>query len=270
MISLAGKAKVLEKLAIDNSPVLLTALGAVGVVGTAILAHRAATKSTHQLLQQRAERVAAARDASPEKFVASASVPVLSRKEVFELTWKNYIPPVISGSMTIGAIVMANRIGTKRAAALAAAYTISEKAFEEYREKVVERMGEKDESKLRNEIVQDRVKQAPPSEGNILMVAGGDHLFLEMYTGRYFRSDIETIRKAINEINYKINTHGYASISDFYDLIGLAHTAVSDSMGWNSDKLMDINFDAVLSEDGQPCVGISFLTVPVHNFSRFH
>ncbi len=177
---------------------------------------------------------------------------------------------MVSGTVTVGAIVMANHIGTKRAAALATAYTISERAYSEYREKVIERIGDKEESKVRNEIVQDRVRKMPPNEGNVLMVAGGDHLFIEMYTGRYFRSDMETVRKAVNDINYKINTHGYASVSDFYDIVGLRHTAVSDEMGWTSDKLMDVNFDAVLSEDGQPCVGITFMTGPVRDFSRFH
>lgn len=257
MISLAGKMKVLEKLAIDNSPVLLTAIGVAGVIGTAVLTHKAA-------------RNAYRRSEHEERELAMRGEDGLSRKEEFKLVYTCYIPPVISGGLTIGAIVMANRIGTKRAAALAAAYTISERAYEEYREKVVERLGEKDESKMRNEIVEERVRKMPPTESNVLMIAGGDHLFLELYTGRYFRSDIETIRKAVNEVNYKINTHGYASISDFYDLIDLPHTAVSDELGWNSDKLMDINFDAVLSEDGQPCVGISFMTGPVRDYSRFH
>lgn len=262
MISLSGKVKVLEKLAIDNSPVLLTAIGVAGTIGTVVLVHRAATRAE---IWRRNEI-----NARNEASFKGAELHAITKKEHVQNTWKLYIPTGLSGTATVGAIVMANHIGTKRAAALAAAYTISEKAYVEYREKVIERIGEKEEGKVRNEIAQDRVRKMPPTEGNVLMVAGGDHLFIEMYTGRYFRSDIETIRKAVNEVNYKINTHGYASVSDFYDLIGLAHTGVSDEMGWTSDKLMDVNYDAVLSEDGQPCVAINFMTGPVRDFSRFH
>lgn len=258
MISLAGKAKVLEKLAIDNSPVLLTAVGVAGTIGTAILTHRAARKAERTL-----------RDNSP-RINNEPRPDLVPRKEAFELVWKHYIPPVLSGTATVGAIVMANHIGTKRAAALAAAYTISEKAYTEYREKVIEKLGEKEERQVRNDIVQDRVRNNPPTEGNVLMVGSGDHLFIEMYTSRYFRSSIETIRKAVNDINYKINTHGYASLSDFYDIIGLQHTSESDAMGWNGDKLMDVDYDPVLSEDGQPCVGINFMTGPVRHHDRFH
>jgi hypothetical protein len=252
---------VLEKLAIDNSPVLLTAIGVAGTIGTAILAHRAATRAE---IWRRNEI-----NARNEESFRGAELQEITKKEHFQANWKLYIPAAASGTATVGCIVLANHIGTKRAAALAAAYTISEKAYSEYREKVVERIGEKEEGKVRNSIAQDRVNNTPMSEGNVLMVAGGDHLFIEMNTGRYFRSDMETVRKAVNDINFQINTHGYASISDFYDLIGLRHTSVSDEMGWNRDKLMDVNFDAVLSGDGQPCVAINFITVPVRRFDRF-
>lgn len=255
MTSLASKLKTIEKLAVDNSPVLLTAIGVAGVIGTSILSMRAARKADRMLYE------AGSKIGSGEDF---------GIKEEIKATWTAYIPPVVSGVTTITAIVLANHIGTKRAAALAAAYTISEKAYTEYRDKVVERLGEKEENQIRNEVVKDRVRQMPPSEGNVLMVSGGEHLFIEMYTGRYFRSDMQTVRKAVNEINHKINTHGYASISDFYDLLNLSHTAVSDELGWSSDKLMDVDFQPVLSEDGQPCVGINFMTGPVRDYSRFH
>ena len=263
MISLAGKVKFLEKLAIDNSPVLLTAIGVAGTIGTAVLAHKAATKAE---IWRRNEI-----DSRDNEAVLNNVAPTeITKREHFDATWKLYIPTAVSGVATVGAVVMANHIGTKRAAALAAAYTISEKAYSEYREKVIERIGDKEESKVRNEIVQDRVRQMPPSDGNVLMVSGGDHLFMELYTNRYFRSDMESVRRAVNDVNYKINTHGYASVSDFYDLIGLRHTAVSDEMGWSSDKLMEVDFNAVLSEDGQPCVGINFVTGPIRDYSRFH
>lgn len=253
--------KQLEKLAIDNSPVLLTAIGVVGTIGTAVLTHKAATKAEQLRQQEYDDRLAVT---GLTGFVKP------TKREHFDMTWKLYIPPVVSGALTISAIVGANHIGSKRAAAVAAAYTISEKAYSEYKEKVIERIGENEERKVREDIVRDRVRDNPPNEGNVLMVGSGDHLFLEMYTGRYFRSSMEEVKKAINEVNYQINTHGYASVSDFYDLVNLPRTVVSDQMGWNSDKLMDVDFQAVLSEDGQPCVGINFMTGPVRNHDRFH
>jgi hypothetical protein len=256
MISLPSL-KQLEKLTIDNSPVLLTAIGVVGTISTAVLTHRAAVRTVFTIERHL-------------KTVDLHERMEFDRKKRAQMIWRLYIPPVLSGTVTCGCIIMANRIGTKRAAAVAAAYGLSERAYSEYREKVIERIGANDEQKIRTEVVRDRVLANPPNEGNVMIVGEGDHLFMEMYTGRYFRSDMESVKKARNEVNYQINTHGYASVSDFYDQLGLPHTSESDEMGWTGDKLMDIEFTAVLSEKGQPCVAINFVTGPVRNFSRFH
>lgn len=251
MISLASKFRTLEKLTIDNSPFILTAIGVTGTISTAVLTHRAAVKTERRLK-------------------AEDELRPFDRKEAFKMVWINYIPPVLSGTATVAAIVFANRIGTKRAAALAAAYTISEKAYIEYRDKVVEHIGANEDRKIRDEVVRDRIAANPPSESNVIIIGDGDHLFMEMYTGRYFRSSMEAVKKAVNETNYTINTHGYASISDFYQHINLPVTAVSDEMGWTSDKLMDVDFTAMISENGQPCVAINFMTGPVRDYHRFH
>lgn len=255
MISI--KFKALEKLALDNSPVLLTAIGVAGVIGTAVLTHRAATKA-ERIKQAEWDLVDQGKRPSPEK------------RELFDITWKQYIPPVISGTVTVGCIVMANRIGTKRAAAMAAAYTILEQASNEYRDKVVERIGANEERKVRDEIAQDYVSNNPPREDNMVIVGNGNVLCCELYTRRYFESTVEDIKKAVNDTNYQINAHGYASLSDFYDRLGLPRTVVSEEMGWTSDKLMDVEFTGTIAEDGRPCVAINFVTGPVRDFHRVH
>lgn len=253
------KLKQIEKFAIDNSPTILTVIGVIGTVGTALLTHKSTLKATEILQMEDAKR-----------FSRDRKSPVITRKETFELTWKTYIPPVTSGVVTIGCIVMANRIGSKRAAAIAAAYTISERAYSEYREKVVEKIGESKERAIRDDIVADRLRNNPQDESNVVIVGSGNVLCYDMYTGRYFDSSVESIKSAVNEINYQINTHGYASLSDFYNHIGIPRTGISDMMGWTSDKLLNVDYTAHLSEDGRPCVAINFQVEPVRNFDRFH
>lgn len=254
-MTFSSRIKLLEKLMVDNSPVLLTAIGVAGTIGTALLTHKATQKATCDLLVEDAK--------------LKSGEPPLSRREVFDLTWKHYIPPVVSGAATVGAIVLANHIGTKRAAALAAAYTISDKAYTEYREKVIEKIGEAQERKVRDDIVRERIENNPQSESNVVLIGSGDVLCYEMYTDRYFNSSVEAIKKAVNEVNYSINTHRYASVSDFYQHLGLPNTSISDEMGWSSDKLMDVDITTVLSPDGRPCVAINFMTGPVRDFHRF-
>jgi len=60
----------------------------------------------------------------------------------------------------------------------------------------------------------------------------------------------------------------YASLSDFYDLIGLPTTSFSDEVGWNSDRLLELQFSTVLSDDGRPCISIDFRTVPIRDYYK--
>lgn len=255
-MTLSLKFKALEKLAIDNSPVLLTAIGVIGTIGTAVLTHRAALRA-EAVVEYEIDRRAGQADPVP-----------WSRKEHAKLVWKYYTPPVVSGALTIGAIVGANRIGSRRAAAMAAAFTITEKAYTEYREKVVEKLGEGKERAIRDEISQDRVNRTPGSTEVIL--AGTEVLCFDEFTGRYFKSDMQALRTAENDINRKLLHEGYATLSDFYDRVGLPATDASEEVGWSSDKRLEVEFSTTLSEDGRPCLSVNFSVAPNRDYRNFH
>ena len=54
-MNLGSKLKMIEKFAVDNSPSLLTAVGVVGTVGTAVLTHKAAMNTEGQLARYKRE-----------------------------------------------------------------------------------------------------------------------------------------------------------------------------------------------------------------------
>lgn len=248
-MTLTSLMKRLEKVAVDNSPAILTAIGVAGALTTAYLAGNASFKAA-RLLQ-------------PMEFVD----PPAMTKDKVRLVWRLYLPAAFSASLTVVAVVSANRIGTRRAAALAAAYAVGERAFEEYKSKVIEKLGEKKERALRDEIAQQRVDRDPVSNHAVL-VTGKSVLCYEAYTGRYFPCDMETLRKAQNDINHQVIHDSYASLSDLYDLIGLEHTSNSEEVGWNLDKLLEMDFSAVISDGGQPCIHIEFAVAPVRHYNR--
>lgn len=258
MMSLALRAKQLEKFAIDNSPTLLTSFGVIGTIGTALLTHRAAT--TAEMIYEN-ELSGRLKQTDPEPFTKSDRV---------KLVWKLYIPPVMLGSLTIAAIIGANHIGSKRAAAVAAAYTISEKAFAEYREKVVEKIGDSKERSVRDDLARDQVAKNPQSESNVVVMGTGDVLCCDLFSGRYFNSSVEELKKAQNDTNYQVLNDSYASLSDFYDRVGLPRTDYSEEVGWNQDKLLDLEFSAVIAEDGRPCVTYRFQVQPIRGYHRLH
>ena len=242
-----GFAKQLERYVVNNSPAILTAIGALGTVTTAVLT----AKATISYVRQLAEEGYYDRD---YKFDRSA-------REHVEQAWKFYIPPVVTGALTVTAIIGANRISSRRAAALAAAFTLSQQSFDEYRTKIIEKMGEKKEQAARDEIAQSQLDRKPASQ-QIIISGRGKVLCFDSFIGRYFESDMESLRKAQNDVNAQIIDDHYASLTDFYDALGLPQVEVSNEVGWNLDKMLDLKFTTGLSDENRPCIVISFEVSP--------
>lgn len=228
------------KLVKANSPEILTAMGVAGVITTSYLSARAGFTAA-QVLQ-------------------NTDVPTDRKermKEQARQTWRLYIPPVASGSMAIVCIIMGSRAQNRRAAAAMTAYSLTEHAFSEYREKVVEQIGKNKEQTIRDDIAQKKVSET--KEGAMVVVAGtGQVLCCELYTGRYFRADMEKLRRALNDINAKICRDVYVTLDEFYDLVGLPWTSMSSQMGWDSNKLLELQFSTVLAEGGEPCLAFEY------------
>ena len=259
LVGLLGKTKFLLD---ANSPTILTGVGAVGTITTAVLTGKGAVKAS-RILDEEKHMINTAIDL-PEDPVE------LTRSQEFRLVWKCYIPPVVSGIVTITAIIAANRIASKRLAALIVASGISERMLQEYKDKVVEKLGEKQEVKIRDEIAQDRVNKNPPTTSELVLVGEGKVLCMDSLTGRYFESTVEDIKRAENKINSQMIQQMDASLSEFYDEIGLSSTTYSDSVGWNAANLVTVQISTAMSADQRPCLVLNFHPLPFQTYSRYH
>jgi Family of unknown function (DUF6353) len=253
IIELIDKGKQLVS---DNSTALLTGIGVTGTVTTAVLTGRASFK--------------AARIIDAETKALKDDEPELTNKDKVKLVWTHYIPAVGVGTVTISSVILANRLSSKQAAALAAAYGLSEKAFQEYKEKVVEKIGQNKETDIRDSIAQDRVRNNPVNSREIILAGTGEVLCFDILTGRYFQSSVEEIKRAENKMNFEIVHHMYVSLSAFYQEIGLPPTGFSEELGWNVDNRCEVKFSTVMSSDDRPCVAIDFHYLPIQNYGRFY
>ena len=252
MIRLARYAGAAQKLVADNSPAILTAVAVVGVVTTAVLAAKAAPKAHTDILNQESE-----------------SSEELDLTDKVLLTYKYYIPAVAVGTATIACIVGANTISTRRSAALASALGLTEYAFKEYREKVVDQIGAKKEEKVHDEVMRDVVERNPVSDKQVIITGNGNQLFLDKYTLRYFDSDMESIRRAVNDINEQIFSENYASLNDFYNRIGIAGNSIGEEVGWTTDKKLEVRYSTQMTDDNRACVTIDYVKTPIRDFHRF-
>lgn len=259
MLNLPVILKRVEKIVADNSPLIMTVVGVTGTLATAYLTGKATFKAAEILAEEEAvlDRVH-----SNEDFER-----IYTFKYKFDHVWKLYIPAAGTAVLTVAAIIFSHHVSTRRAAALASAYAISEKAFEEYKEKVVSKMGEKKEEQVRDELAQDRLNRDPVSRREVIIV-NGNVLCYDVLTGRYFLSDMETIRKAQNDINEQIIHSHYASLGDFFDKIGLPQTGLSEELGWNLETMLDIHYSTQMSDDNRPCVVITYEVSPARNYFR--
>jgi hypothetical protein len=230
--------------AIDkNSPTILTAIGATGVISTTALGIKA-TLSAKTLVDEELD-------------------PNSTQKEIIEAVWMLYIPTVISGVITIASIIGSNHISSQRNAALASLYSITNSALNEYQDKVVELVGEKKATKVKDEIAQDKLNSNPVEKTEVFLTGKGEHLCYDSLSGRYFKSDIETIRKAINDFNAELWKDMYHTLNEFYDYLDLEHTEMGRTSGWNvEDGMLEVHFSANIATSGEPCIVLEYLTTP--------
>jgi len=252
-ISISQMAKNLGGTISKNSPTILAGLAVGGLVTTTIFAVRATPKALI-LIEEEYERRGQG---------TISTVETLTKMEIVKVTWKVYIPAACMGAATIACIIGSNSINQRRNAALASVYGLTEVAFREYREKVVETIGKNKELKVRDELSGDAIKRNPPGENEIIFTGKGDVLCYDSLSGRYFKSDIEQIRRAVNELNKEFLSDMWMSVNDLYYALGLAATELGNQLGWDLDEgLLGINFSTQLTEKEEPCLVLNYTVKP--------
>ena len=263
--------KGIQNALIKYSPEILTGIGIAGMITTTVVAVKMTPKALSLMdkeLKRQNQELADETERNGE--VDFDEIAKLKPVDVIRVTWKCYIPAVTIGAASIACLIGASSVHSKRNAVLATAYKLSETAFSEYKEKVIETIGEKKEELIRDKVHKERMEKDPVSKNEVFISDSGDTLCYDYNTGRYFKSDIEKIRRAVNTLNKKMLSEGYVSLNDFYEAIGIDRTSTGDRLGWNTDSaLLDLNFSSQLTNDGKPCLVIDFKVEPKYDFDRF-
>ena len=258
--------QTLSKLARDvklsvtkHSPEILMGMGIAGMVTTTVLAVKATPKAL-MLMEDKKQEL---------------DVEALTPAETVKATWKCYIPAAVSGAVSIACFVGSHSVNVRRNAALATAYKLSETAFSEYRDSVIETIGEKKERSVKDKMSEKQIKDNPVNKTEVIVTGKGQTLFFDPLSHRYFYSDMNKISKAENKLNKWINCDPFnagVTLNDFYEEVGLPSTAIGDNLGWNLNiGLIDIYTSAQKVEEGEehegePCLVINFTNPPKYEF----
>lgn len=231
-----------------NSSSILTGCAVAGLVTTAALAIKGTFDASEKI----------------EEAVEEKQEP-LTKKEVAKTVWKSYIPMVATGVATAWCIIGAQKINAEKFYAMASVASMTHARFDEYKDAVIAKFGEAKEAEVQHEIARKQIEEHPVSSCEVINV-GGDVLCFDAWSGRYFRSTMEKIRGAVNDVNADINRGTASSLNDFYYLINLGSNDGGDFYGW--DKELDIWFSSQIAESGEPCLVINFRTEPKRIFDR--
>lgn len=234
-----------------HSPEILTGIGIAGMITTTVMAVRATPKALILIEEKKDE----------------LEVNELTPKETIQTAWTCYIPAAVTGTVSIACLIGASSVNIRRRAALATAYTLSESALKEYQEKVVEAIGEKKEQAVRDAVAKDKIEKNPVTNREVIITERGNTLCYDAVSGRYFKSDIDKLKKAANELNRQMRDEMYISLNDFYYEIGLNPISIGDELGWNIDQgYIDLSFSSQLADDGTPCLVIEYHIAPRYDF----
>lgn len=249
--------KVLGEAVRKNSPSILTGVSVAGLVATTVMAVKVTPK---------AMRILEEKEIIDPYGNLNEPLTKSTVKHVVKATWRLYVPAASMGLFTIACIVGANSVHLRRNAALVSVYSLTEATLKEYQAKVVETIGEKKEQQVRDNVAADKVKNNPLGTKEVIITGSGETLCYDVISGRYFKSDIEKLRKIQNDLNHNLISDMWMELNELYDAIGLPHIALGNELGWNVDKMLDFNFSSTLADNGTPCLVLDHEVYPSARF----
>lgn len=235
-----------------SSPIILTCLSVVGVVGTTVMAVRATPKALRLIKVKKDE----------------LETDKLTPVELVQTTWQCYIPSALIGAGTIACIIGIGVMDRRNQAALSSAYAMLNESYKQYRQAAKKVYGEDADSKIHEEMAKDAMV-ADNCWGyqvyNMDMDTDSEHLlFYDLFLKRYFNTTMAAVVNAQYHINRNLQCRGYSSINEYCAFLGIDGVEHGDEMGWTIDEIYEggemwLDFDnhKTTLEDGIKCIVIS-------------
>lgn len=251
--SLLKSTKHVSNFTKDNSSAILIGVGLVGMGASMVMVNNAAPKA-HDILEKRHE----------EKKPETTKEKLEDVKAVAPL----YLPAVLTFTVSSACILRSYKISTRKIASLATAYTITENKLEEYKNKVIEKIGEEKEKEIEDEIVKDHIKDnendiqqgdTPDSMGPML---DGKQWFWDDFSKRFFRASLKEVFQAKEDINVRLQLYP-VKLNEFYCELGLEEVESLDIYEWAEGDSLEISFEPYTCRDGVTIVTALHYDVPV-------
>lgn len=238
----------------QNSPTILSGLAVGGLFITVVLAVKATPEATKKIEKKKEEK-------------GSDLTPL----ETIEVAGPSYIKTIAMGTVTGVCIIGANTINSRRLAALAGLYSVTETALNEYKAAAKNDSGRTLLDEVQNKLYGDELKKNPVSKAVIIDTGKGSDLCYDAYCGNYFYSSVNAIHAAENIVNAAmINGEMYMSLNNFYEELGIPSNQAGYSVGFTVDHLVHVTISSQIADDGRPCIVMDYEEYPTAEYNKLY
>jgi hypothetical protein len=242
-----------------HAPEIMVVAGVVGMVASAIMACKATTKVSG-ILEETKEQIDGVHQVLADENVPAERYSEEDSKKDLAIIYahagikfvKLYGPSVVLGALSIASILTSNHIHRKRNVALAAAYTVVDKGFKDYRSRVVERFGKELDRELRYNIKADKIEEVVVNEKGeektvekTVEVADPTLLYSD-YARCYdcgnkgwtdsSEANLTYLRQVQRYMNDKLRLRGHVFLNEVYDELGIPRSEAGQVVGWYYDE----------------------------------
>lgn len=239
------------------SPEILMVAGIAGTVVSAVMACKATTKLS-EVLEESKEDLDTIHGYIEEKGYSEVYTEADGKKDLASVyvhsglkVAKLYAPAVMTGVVSISAILASNNILRKRNVALAAAYTAIDSSFKEYRGRVIDRFGKEVDRELKYNIkakeFEETVVDEKGEEKTVTKkVAVADPNTYSDYA-KFFDEgckgwckdpelNLMFLRRMQEQANRELKRRGHLFLNEVYDMLGIQRTTLGQVAGWIYDE----------------------------------
>jgi Family of unknown function (DUF6353) len=244
-----------------NSPHIFFVLGLGGIIVSTVLACRATLKLEDTLEEIKTDLEGPkelVHSAQTEELVGGSERKYSDREYYQDMTYvyakgankliRLYGPAVVVGSFSIAALTGSHIQLTHRNAALTATLAAVSKAYDEYRDRVREELGEEKERDLYRGVSEEKIEVDGKKE-LVRVVNNGMSPYARFFepSNRNWQNDMELNRIFIqlqqNYANHLLKARGHVFLNEVYDSLGLDRSQAGAVVGWVSDGEGDCYVD---------------------------
>lgn len=234
-----------------NKPGIVMGLGIGSMLMSTLVAFRYAPLAKDALNERKAE----------------LDVDKLEPVDTIKTAGLYFLPSTIFAITGIACILGGNQMNLNRGAAAMAAYALSESTLRSYRESAKEVVGEKKEKDIR-EAAAKKMYYDDLKSGQMIVVPNGvgDFWMYDHLTKQKIRSNVQKVKEAINNLNYRAVHGEVISVYDYCLEMNEEPVEMGNNFVWdvNRNGMLELYAPtAYVMENGEPIIDIMHKVDPV-------